>query len=72
MDGNSKEEFCTVCSVEVPSAFAKEDDDEKINENKNLEKENCHSISKMFSKWFMKVFIVIIILVFLYFLFKKT
>ena len=74
MDGNSKEEFCTVCSVEVPSAFANENEneDEKINENKNVDKENCYNISKMISKWFMKIFIVLIILVFVYFLFKKT
>jgi cell division protein FtsL len=69
MDGNSKEEFCTVCSVEVPSAFANEDEK---NENKNVDKENCYNISKMISKWFMKIFIVLIILVFVYFLFKKT
>jgi hypothetical protein len=72
MDGNSKEEFCTMCSVEVPSAF-KNDEDENIDGNVIIveKKENCSNISKMFSKLFLKIFMFLIILVFVYFLFKK-
>jgi len=69
MDGSSKEEFCTMCSVEVPSAFKNDDDDENMNVIEK--KENCHSISKIFSKWFLKIFLIIIIIIFVYFLLKK-
>jgi len=68
MDGNSKEEFCTMCSVEVPSAFTNDIDDEVIIVEK---KENCSNLSKLFSKRFLKIFMILIILVFIYFLFKK-
>jgi hypothetical protein len=69
MDGNSKEEFCTMCSVEVPSAFKNEDDIEDIIIIEK--KENCSTNSKLFSKLFLKIFMFLIILVFVYFLFKK-
>ena len=68
MDGNSKEEFCTMCSVEVPSAFKNDIDDDVIVIEK---KENCSNMSKLFSKQFLKIFLILIILVFVYFLFKK-
>lgn len=68
MDGNSKEEFCTMCSVEVPSAFKNDIDDDVIIVEK---KENCSNLSKLFSKRFLKIFMILIILVFIYFLFKK-
>jgi hypothetical protein len=71
MDGNSKEEFCTMCSVEVPSAFKNDDEDENIDEIAVVKKENCSNMSKIISKWFIKIFMVLIILVFIYFLFKK-
>ena len=71
MDGNSKEEFCTMCSVEVPSAFRNGDEDENIDEIVVVKKENCSNMSKMISKWFIKIFMVLIILVFIYFLLKK-
>lgn len=70
MDGNNKEEFCTMCSVEVPSAFR--NDDEDIDDVIVIEKkENCSNMSKIFSKQFLKIFLILIILVFVYFLFKK-
>ena len=71
MDGNSKEEFCTMCSVEVPSAFRNDDEDENIDEIAVVKKENCFNMSKIISKWFIKIFMVLIILVFIYILFKK-
>jgi hypothetical protein len=71
MDGNSKEEFCTMCSVEVPSAFRNDDEDENIDEIAVVKKENCSNMSKIISKWFIKIFMVLIILVFIYILFKK-
>jgi hypothetical protein len=63
MDGNSKEEFCSMCSVEVPSAFK---DDEEKDDIVN-EKEKC----KWISKWFLKILMILIVTVFIYFLLKK-
>ena len=69
MDGNSKEEFCTMCSVEVPSAFRNDEDVDGVIVIEK--KENCSNMSKLFSKQFLKIFLILIILVFVYFLFKK-
>ena len=70
MDGNNKEEFCTMCSVEVPTAFKNEDDD--IDGVIIIEKKkNCSNMFKLISKWFLKIFLILIIFIFVYFLFKK-
>ena len=61
MDGDSKEEFCTTCSVEVPSAF-RNDNDEKKN------KKTCHR----WSKYINILLWVIIFIVLIYFIFKKN
>ena len=70
MDGNSKEEFCAMCSIEVPSAFSNDDDENTVIIVEK--KENCSNMYKLFSKQFLKIFMILIILVFVYFLFKKT
>jgi len=62
MDGNSKEEFCTMCSVEVPSAFATDN-----NEEEDVKKVNCTK----WSKWILNILVWAIIIIFIYFLFKK-
>ena len=62
MDGNSKEEFCSMCSVEVPSAFRDDEEKDVVNE-----KEKC----KWISKWFLKILMILIVTVFIYFLLKK-
>lgn len=68
MDGNSKEEFCTMCSVEVPSAFMI--DNEYNEEEKKENKES--KLKNVCIKWTMNILFWVIIIAFLYFLFRKS
>ena len=64
MDGNSKEEFCTMCSEEVPSAF--------INDNEYDEKEiKFKNVCAEWIKYGLNILFWVIIVAFLYFLFRK-
>jgi hypothetical protein len=67
MDGNTKEEFCTMCSVDVPSAFANEEEyDKDIKEKKSFK-----NICVKWSNWFLNLTVCVVIVVLIYFLFKK-
>jgi hypothetical protein len=67
MDGNTKEEFCTMCSVDVPSAFANDEEyDKDIKEKKSFK-----NICVKWSNWFLNLTICVVIVVLIYFLFKK-
>ena len=67
MDGNTKEEFCTMCSVEVPSAFANDEEyDKDIKEKKSFK-----NICVKWSNWFLNLTVCVVIVVLIYFLFKK-
>ena len=67
MDGNTKEEFCSMCSVEVPSAFANDNEYEK-EENKEQFKNDCAK----WTKWILNILFYAIIITLLYFLFRKN
>jgi len=67
MDGNTKEEFCTMCSVDVPSAFANDEEyDKDIKEKKSFK-----NICVKWSNWFLNLTVCVVIVVLIYFLFKK-
>ena len=62
MDGDSKEEFCTTCSVEVPSAFRNDDDDDK-----KVKIKKCGN----WSKHVLNILLWVIFFAFMYLIFKK-
>lgn len=69
MDGNTKEEFCTMCSVDVPSAFGNDEEYEK--EKDKEEKRSFKNICVKWSNWVLNLSVIIVIIVLIYFFFKK-